>query len=68
YDDDDDGGLSWDSSLERGGGKTRVRASDHGERVDPVERRPFGVGRKTPPENFSGGGGGLPEKMRGREL
>ncbi|GJT03528.1 hypothetical protein Tco_0824697 [Tanacetum coccineum] len=40
-------------------GKTRVRASDHGERVDPVERRPFGVGRKTPSEKFSGGGGGV---------
>ncbi|GJT68292.1 hypothetical protein Tco_1019772 [Tanacetum coccineum] len=40
-------------------GEWRVRASDYGERVDPVERRLFGVGRKTLPEKFSGGGGGV---------
>ncbi|GKC24080.1 ribonuclease H-like domain-containing protein [Tanacetum coccineum] len=38
-------------------GEWRVRASDYGERVDPVERRLFVVGRKTPPEKFSGGRG-----------
>ncbi|GJW50930.1 hypothetical protein Tco_0092281 [Tanacetum coccineum] len=37
-------------------GEWRVRASDYGERVDPMERRLFGVGRKSPPEKFSGGG------------
>ncbi|GJW40348.1 hypothetical protein Tco_0066193 [Tanacetum coccineum] len=40
----------------RGRGKPRVRASDYGERVDPVERNTFGVGRKSPPENFFAGG------------
>ncbi|GJX52010.1 hypothetical protein Tco_0280379, partial [Tanacetum coccineum] len=50
-------GCGGTAAGEEGEGKTRVRASDHGERVDPVERRPFGVGRKTPSEKFSGGGG-----------
>ncbi|GJR60211.1 hypothetical protein Tco_1502373 [Tanacetum coccineum] len=36
----------------------RVRESGYGDRIDRVVRSIFGVGRKTPPENFSGGGGG----------
>ncbi|GJS24450.1 hypothetical protein Tco_0453082 [Tanacetum coccineum] len=52
---------------EGGGGVTRLRggsrrrgrrvaASDKGDRVDRVTRNIFGVGRKSPPEKFSGGG------------
>ncbi|GJW79649.1 hypothetical protein Tco_0143624 [Tanacetum coccineum] len=33
-------------------------ARDMGDRVDPVVRITFGLGRKTPPEKFSGGDGG----------
>ncbi|GJR60207.1 hypothetical protein Tco_1502369 [Tanacetum coccineum] len=36
----------------------RVRESGYGDRIDRVVRSIFGVGRKTPPENFFGGGGG----------
>ncbi|GKA42827.1 hypothetical protein Tco_0735487 [Tanacetum coccineum] len=66
YDDDDDGGgLSWDSSFERrgrlsggGGVEARVGESDYEDRVDRVARSILGVGRKSPPKNFSGGGDG----------
>ncbi|GKB68566.1 hypothetical protein Tco_0929978, partial [Tanacetum coccineum] len=67
YDDDGDGdggvGCGGTAAGEEGEGKTRVRASDHGERVDPVERRLFGVGRKTPSEKFYGGGGVVVAEM-----
>ncbi|GJX72584.1 putative reverse transcriptase domain-containing protein, partial [Tanacetum coccineum] len=48
--------------------KWRVEESGVGDRVDRVSGSIFGVGRKTPPEKFSGGGGGrrLPD-MGGRE-
>ncbi|GJX57012.1 hypothetical protein Tco_0286909 [Tanacetum coccineum] len=39
-----------------GGGKRRVEESGCGDRIDPVMRSVFGVGRKSPPEKFSGGG------------
>ncbi|GJS84378.1 hypothetical protein Tco_0750919 [Tanacetum coccineum] len=45
----------------------RVRESGYGDRIDRVVRSIFGVGRKTPPENFSGGGGGGRIFMRERE-
>ncbi|GKG39876.1 hypothetical protein Tco_0464021, partial [Tanacetum coccineum] len=35
----------------------RLEESGCGDRIDPVMRSVFGVGRKNPPENFSGGGG-----------
>ncbi|GKF65112.1 hypothetical protein Tco_0188560, partial [Tanacetum coccineum] len=41
-----------------GGVESRVGESDYGDRVDPVVRITFGLGRKTPPKKFSGGGGG----------
>ncbi|GKB08406.1 ribonuclease H-like domain-containing protein, partial [Tanacetum coccineum] len=34
----------------------RVEESGCGDRIDPVRRSVFGVGRKSPPEKFSGGG------------
>ncbi|GKF61395.1 hypothetical protein Tco_0181449, partial [Tanacetum coccineum] len=34
----------------------RVEESGCGDRIDPVMRSVFGVGRKSPPEKFSGGG------------
>ncbi|GJV91759.1 hypothetical protein Tco_1539572 [Tanacetum coccineum] len=45
-----------------GGGVTvvaaaRVRASGYGGWIDPVMGSDFGLGRKCPPEKFSGGGG-----------
>ncbi|GKC63876.1 hypothetical protein Tco_1096474 [Tanacetum coccineum] len=68
-DDDDDDGcdgvevwrLLWWSKE---GWKRRVAASGSGDRVDRAMRNTFGLGRKTPPEKFSGGGGGLPEFLR----
>ncbi|GKD13772.1 hypothetical protein Tco_1198179 [Tanacetum coccineum] len=39
-----------------GGGGRRVEESGCGDRIDPVTRSHFGVRRKNPPENFSGGG------------
>ncbi|GJW10254.1 hypothetical protein Tco_1576081 [Tanacetum coccineum] len=36
----------------------RVEESGCGDRIDPVRRSVFGVGRKSPPEKFSGGGSG----------
>ncbi|GJZ42700.1 hypothetical protein Tco_0589955 [Tanacetum coccineum] len=66
----DGGGVgcaAWSSS--RGGGevwrllwwskegsKQRVAASGGGDRVDRAMRNTFNLGRKTPPEKFSGGG------------
>ncbi|GKD33993.1 hypothetical protein Tco_1249502, partial [Tanacetum coccineum] len=73
YDDDDDGGgvavmmmmtvVVW---LWRGDEWVVVTARDMGDRVDPVVRITFGLGRKTPPEKFSGdgGGGGSPKRER----
>ncbi|GJW46930.1 hypothetical protein Tco_0078576 [Tanacetum coccineum] len=34
----------------------RVRESGYGDRIDRKMGSSFGVGRKSPPENFSGGG------------
>ncbi|GKF64381.1 hypothetical protein Tco_0187829, partial [Tanacetum coccineum] len=39
-----------------GGGERRVEESGCGDRIDPVMRSVFGVGRKSPPEKFSDGG------------
>ncbi|GJT59080.1 hypothetical protein Tco_1002613 [Tanacetum coccineum] len=53
---DDGGGSGWRW--------WRVRESDGGDRIDREMGRIFGVGRKSSPENFSGGCGGgrrLPE-------
>ncbi|GKB44762.1 hypothetical protein Tco_0889704 [Tanacetum coccineum] len=57
-----------------GEGEWRVKESGSGDRVDPVKRNLFGVGRKSPPEKFSGGGatvvagsgggGGWPDSLR----
>ncbi|GKB97349.1 hypothetical protein Tco_0983486, partial [Tanacetum coccineum] len=44
-----------------GGVEERVEESEYGDRVDPGTRNDFGLGRKCPPENFSGGG--WPEKV-----
>ncbi|GJX97829.1 hypothetical protein Tco_0353627 [Tanacetum coccineum] len=44
----------------------RVAESGYGDRVDPVVRTTFGVRRKIPPENFSGGGGRNPVGEGGR--
>ncbi|GJR13241.1 hypothetical protein Tco_0795893, partial [Tanacetum coccineum] len=41
-----------------GGGKRRVVASEYEDRVDREMGIPFGLGRKSPPEKFSGGGSG----------
>ncbi|GJR96535.1 hypothetical protein Tco_0268709 [Tanacetum coccineum] len=52
-----------------GGSRWRVAASDIGDRVDPEVGSIFGVGRKSSPENFSGGCGGgrrLPDIWGGR--
>ncbi|GKB51120.1 hypothetical protein Tco_0901873, partial [Tanacetum coccineum] len=53
----DDGGV--------GGGESRVRESDGGDRIDRGMGSLFGFGQKSPPENFSGGGSG---GRRRREL
>ncbi|GKC90848.1 hypothetical protein Tco_1151497 [Tanacetum coccineum] len=50
YRDDDGGGSGWRW--------WRVAESGYGDRVDPVTRSVFGLDRKSPPENFSDGGGG----------
>ncbi|GJV74271.1 hypothetical protein Tco_1494266 [Tanacetum coccineum] len=58
-DDDDDVMMRVAAAAETGGGgKRRVEESGCGDRIDPVMRSVFGVGRKIPPENFSGGGSG----------
>ncbi|GKG42916.1 hypothetical protein Tco_0479600, partial [Tanacetum coccineum] len=56
----DDGGI--------GGGESRVRESEGGDRIDRRMGSLFGLRRKNPPEKFSGGGGGrrLPDKVRER--
>ncbi|GJV98502.1 hypothetical protein Tco_1553754 [Tanacetum coccineum] len=43
--------------LPEGEGGRRVAASELMDRVDRAMRNTFGLGRKTPPEKFSGGGG-----------
>ncbi|GKF04227.1 hypothetical protein Tco_0034895, partial [Tanacetum coccineum] len=59
--------VLWGSWCYEGGGVSevvvtvrwwwwRVTESEYGDRVDPVVRTTFGVRRKNPPENFSGGG------------
>ncbi|GKD61920.1 hypothetical protein Tco_1299429, partial [Tanacetum coccineum] len=53
-----------------GGVESRVRESDGGDRIDREMGRVFGVGRKSSPENFSGGCGGgrrLPDIWEGEE-
>ncbi|GJW94571.1 hypothetical protein Tco_0174243 [Tanacetum coccineum] len=68
YDDDeDDGGSSGAWRGDSGWWWWRVEASEVVGRVDPVVGSIFGVGRKSPPEKFSGGGMGSPEIMEGRE-
>ncbi|GKA30813.1 hypothetical protein Tco_0717118 [Tanacetum coccineum] len=53
---DDDGG---DGAVVEGWQRRwrRVVASECGDRIDRVMGSIFGFGRKSPPENFSGGGG-----------
>ncbi|GJS55436.1 ribonuclease H-like domain-containing protein [Tanacetum coccineum] len=49
-------GLWYPKYLKAGGGvESRVRESDGGDRIDREMGRIFGVGRKSSPENFSGG-------------
>ncbi|GJU83117.1 hypothetical protein Tco_1285482 [Tanacetum coccineum] len=56
-DDDDDVMMRVAAAAETGGGGgRRVEESGCGDRIDPVMRSVFGVGRKSPPEKFSGGG------------
>ncbi|GKC42946.1 hypothetical protein Tco_1060668, partial [Tanacetum coccineum] len=48
----------------------RVAESEYGDRVDPLMRITFDLGRKSPPEKFSGGGaavvaGGWPDPAAG---
>ncbi|GKE73772.1 hypothetical protein Tco_1535813, partial [Tanacetum coccineum] len=52
--------IWWGGRVTAAGGVvgSRVTASDSEDRVDRESGSIFGVGRKTPPENFSGGGGG----------
>ncbi|GJR90399.1 hypothetical protein Tco_0214410 [Tanacetum coccineum] len=62
------------AAAETDGGGRRVEESGCGDRIDPVMRSVFGVGRKSPPEKFSGGGatvvagsgggGGWPDSLR----
>ncbi|GJZ66126.1 hypothetical protein Tco_0622822 [Tanacetum coccineum] len=59
-DDDDDGVkvvlvLSGGCGSRRGGGM-RVEARGKGDRIDRKMGTNFAFGRKSPPENFSGGG------------
>ncbi|GKD69450.1 hypothetical protein Tco_1323540, partial [Tanacetum coccineum] len=51
--------IWWGGRVTAAGGVvgSRVTASDSGDRVDRVSGSIFGVGRKSPPEKFSGGGG-----------
>ncbi|GJX47298.1 hypothetical protein Tco_0272488, partial [Tanacetum coccineum] len=44
------------AAVAAGGGNWRVEESGCGDRIDPVVRSVFGVGRRSPPEKFSGGG------------
>ncbi|GJS23014.1 reverse transcriptase domain-containing protein [Tanacetum coccineum] len=63
------------AAAETDGGGRRVEESGCGDRIDPVMRSVFGVGRKSPSEKFSGGGatvvagsggggGGWPDSLR----
>ncbi|GJY10726.1 hypothetical protein Tco_0378911 [Tanacetum coccineum] len=53
----DSGVVRWvAAAAETDGGGRRVEESGCGDRIDPVMRSVFGVGRKSPPEKFSGGG------------
>ncbi|GKB59298.1 hypothetical protein Tco_0915484 [Tanacetum coccineum] len=55
--------------LSNGGGGRRVEKRECGDRVDRAMRIVFGFHRKSPPENFFGGGvvaGGWPEMGRER--
>ncbi|GKG40458.1 hypothetical protein Tco_0467235, partial [Tanacetum coccineum] len=45
-------------AAETDGWGRRVEESGCGDRIDPVMRSVFGVGRKSPPKKFSGGGSG----------
>ncbi|GJY11448.1 hypothetical protein Tco_0379633 [Tanacetum coccineum] len=60
------------AAAETDGGGRRVEESGCGDRIDPVMRSVFGVGRKSPPEKFSGGGATAKEiknlKLRVRAL
>ncbi|GKE77755.1 hypothetical protein Tco_1543875 [Tanacetum coccineum] len=49
------GGCGGDEGVSRRGWR-RVTASRYGDRVDPVTGTLFGVGQKSPSENFSDGG------------
>ncbi|GKF83874.1 hypothetical protein Tco_0248772 [Tanacetum coccineum] len=53
YDNDDDGAAGGK------GTKWRVEARDYGDRIDRVTSNLFELGRKSSPENFSGGCGGV---------
>ncbi|GJS09249.1 putative ribonuclease H-like domain-containing protein [Tanacetum coccineum] len=48
--------LAATAAVGGGAGFRRVAESGSGDRVDRVTRNTFGLGRKTPPEKFSGGG------------
>ncbi|GKC46606.1 hypothetical protein Tco_1064328, partial [Tanacetum coccineum] len=48
--------LAATAAVGGGAGFRRVAESGSGDRVDRVTRNTFGLGRKSPPENFSGGG------------
>ncbi|GJR34347.1 hypothetical protein Tco_1210031, partial [Tanacetum coccineum] len=52
----DGGGVEWWLWRWWGWRRRRVAESGYGDRVDPVTGTLFGVGRKSPSENFSGGG------------
>ncbi|GKG10795.1 hypothetical protein Tco_0342195 [Tanacetum coccineum] len=53
-----DGGLAVTGQQpKREGGRRRVEARGCGDRVDRSEGSTFGLGRKSPPENFFDGGG-----------
>ncbi|GKF07218.1 hypothetical protein Tco_0041442 [Tanacetum coccineum] len=51
------GGVWWWRGFGGGDGGVirRVEENDMGDRIDRVVRNIFGVGRKSPPEKFSGG-------------
>ncbi|GKG16001.1 hypothetical protein Tco_0358324, partial [Tanacetum coccineum] len=58
YDDDAMVAAVVGTAASREGGKmVRVRANGYGGWIDPVMGSDFGLGRKCPPEKFSGGGG-----------
>ncbi|GKF30114.1 hypothetical protein Tco_0096456, partial [Tanacetum coccineum] len=58
--DDDESGMEMEMMrmCDSGGGFRRVKESEGRDRRDPLMGRIFGVGRKSSPENFSGGCGG----------